>query len=378
MEDRLKTLTLLAYGAALDDRKWGLFLKACSDLAGGGVRTCLFGYDMHARIELGARQFGYDPAFEQSYVDYYSEKDFFAARLMEHTAGQLVAYEDIWSEMSLRGSEFYNEWVRPQEDITGGCSVLLFKQEKRLFAFSGSIRSRDSDRLETPWQRIVTQLTPHLQQAFEMARVLASAELEKRALVNVQNPAAAGCIVLTRNRRIVFANANAEAMLSSGTVIRSDFRQRLLFQDAGCEGRFAHALAGGALEKPQTIRILDRAGGPATVCRIAPIGSDDIGHRPSGILFGREEPRYLLTIARDQQVVDIAARVRDSFGLTPHETQVVLQLSSGLSAREIADIRGTSVYTVRNQIHSAMSKMNAHRQSEVVRVVEAMRNPLLP
>lgn len=376
MKDRLETLTMLAYGAALDDRKWGAFLQACSDLVGGGVRTCLFGYDMEARIELGARQFGYDPAFEQSYVDYYSEKDFFAARLMKRGAGELVAYEDVWSEAGLRGTEFYHDWVRPQEDITGGCSVLLFKQDKRLFAFSGSIRSQDTEWLETPWQQIVRHLTPHLRQAFEVARVLASADLEKRALVNVQDPAAAGCIVLTRDRRIVFANANAEAMLSSGEVIRSDFRQRLVFRDAGCEGNFAHALSGGATMEPQALRIHDAAGGADIVCRIAPIGPGDIGHRPSGILFGREEPRYLLTIARGHLVFDAAAQMRGRFGLTPHETQVVLHVASGLSAREIAEVRGTSVYTVRNQIHSAMSKMDVRRQPEIVRIIEAMRNPL--
>ncbi|WP_025029923.1 helix-turn-helix transcriptional regulator [Nitratireductor aquibiodomus] len=376
MEDRLAILTTLAYGAALDDEKWDAFLQACSDLVGGGVRTCLFGYDADARIELGARQFGYDPAYQLSYAAYYSQKDFLAARLMEEGPGRVVPYGEVWNDFGLRNTEFYDDWVRPQEDIIGGCSVLLFKQEKRLFAFSGSIRSRDSDQLERPWQRIVTYLTPHLRQAFEVARALAGAELEKKAMVNVQNPARTGCLVVSRDRRIVFANRQAENMLDSGELVRSDFRQRLLFADPTWDQRLGQILASRILTTPQTLRLLNDLPTPF-ICRIAPLGSDDLGTRSSGMLFGREEPCFLLTISQEHDVPDIGERLRNRFGLTPHEAQVVLHVSSGLLAKEISEIRGTSVHTVRNQIHNAMSKMEVRRQSEIVRIVAAMRNPLL-
>ncbi|EKF16840.1 helix-turn-helix transcriptional regulator [Nitratireductor pacificus] len=369
-------LTTLAYGAALDDEKWDAFLEACSDVVGGRVRTCLFGYDADARIELGARQFGYDPAFQQSYVDYYSEKDFLAARLMNEGPGQLLSYGELWGDRSLRRTEFYDDWVRPQEDITGGCSVLLFKQDKRLFAFSGSIRSCDSVRLEKPWQRMVTHLAPHLRQAFEVARTLAGAKLEKQSLVNVLDPSTAGCMVLTRDRRIVFTNACAEAMLDAGEIVRSDFRRRLFFAKPAWEQHFTRALAQGPLGEPQTLRLRDGQQLPTFTCRIAPLGTEEAGGRPSGILFSREEPCFLLTLSQEREMPDIAARLHARYQLTPHETQVVLHIATGLSAREISEKRGTSVYTVRNQIHSAMSKMEARRQSDIVRLVETMRNPL--
>ena len=375
MDRNLATLTTLAYAAALDDGKWATFLQACSELAGGGIRTCLTGYDLDARIDLGVRQFGYDPEFEQTYADYYFERDFLAAKMLTAGAGQLVAYGDVWSDPTLRATEFYDEWVRPQENITGGCSVLLFKQERRLFAFSGSIRAKDTEKLEVPWKRVVRQVMPHLQQAFEIARTLAGAEIEKRALVNVRDPATAACLVVTRSRRIVFANPHAEALLERGDVIRSIAGQRLTFTAAEWERHFAAAAsqADNSAHQPQTFNLHEADNDRALICRIAPLVVEGLEYQPSGILFGDGEPCFLVTLSRRQGIFDVSSELCSRFGLTPNESRVAMHLAAGSSAREIAELRGTSVSTVRNQIHAAMSKMGARRQSDIVGIVATMR-----
>lgn len=375
MQDKLETLTTLAYAAALDDEKWGDFLQACSNLAGGGIRTCLTGYDLDARIDLGARQFGYDPDFERSYADYYFEKDFLAQKMLAAGPGQLVTYGDVWNDSALRATEFYDDWVRPQEDITGGCSVFLFKQERRLFAFSGSIRAKDADRLEAPWQRVVQHVTPHLRQAFEIARTLAGAEIEKQALVNVDDPAKAGCLVVTRARRILFANSRAKALLEAGDVIQTNSGQRLAFADARWEHLFTAATSknGALLRQPQTINLHDTDNEPFLTCRIAPLTIEGLEYRPYGILFGDGEPCFLVTLSGRRDTPDISTQLRMRFRLTIHESQVAVHLAAGLSAKEIAELRGTRISTVRNQIHAAMGKMGARRQSDIVGTVASMR-----
>ncbi|MCC5781015.1 helix-turn-helix transcriptional regulator [Nitratireductor sp. B36] len=376
MQHKLDTLTKLAYAAALDAGKWSSFLQACSDLAGGGVRTCLTGYDLDAHIDLGARQFGYDPAFEQTYADYFFERDFLAGRMLSAGAGQLVSYGDVWRDPALRRTEFYDDWVRPQEDITGGCSALLFKQERRLFAFSGSIRAKDTERLEAPWQEIVRHMLPHLQQAFEIARTVAGAEIEKKALVNVVDPASAGCLVVTRSRRIVFANQQAETLLETGDVIRCDLRHRFAFASETWQRHFSAIIAksDGSFRQPQTFSISNSDGKPSLTCRIAPLATEELEYRPSGILFGNEEPCFLFTLAGRSDSPDVAVLLCETFGLTPNEARVVVHLAGGLSPKEIAELRGTSISTVRNQLHAAMGKMEARRQSDIVGMVTAMRH----
>ncbi|MEP3299727.1 MAG: LuxR C-terminal-related transcriptional regulator [Pseudoruegeria sp.] len=57
------------------------------------------------------------------------------------------------------------------------------------------------------------------------------------------------------------------------------------------------------------------------------------------------------------------------FGLTIAEQGVVRSLVEGRNVKEIAGIRGTSEGTVRGQLKSILSKMNARSQSEIIRLV---------
>lgn len=372
-------LTSLAYSAALDNSKWEAFLRESSALFGGGIRTCLFGYDADARIDLGNRQFGYDPGFEKSYTDYYAEKDFIAARLLEQQEGRVVPYEEIWDRENWKKTEFYNEWVQPQQDITGGCSVLLFNQERRLFAFSGSIRAKDAQSLGKNWQRFVSYMTPHLQQAFEVARTLAGAQIEKRALVNVHDPMTAGCLVVSTDRTILFANPRAEAMLEEGSVIGHGVMRRLAFLDVQWEKRFTEALLkfrANGMNFSDPVLMVNQGSRPTMTCRIAPLYQDRLNWQTAGILFDAEEPCFLLTLSQDYQIDDLSSRLRKQFKLTPSETQVLLHLARGASTREIAEQRATSINTVRNQVQSILGKMELRRQTEVVRTVEQIRRSL--
>ena len=64
----------------------------------------------------------------------------------------------------------------------------------------------------------------------------------------------------------------------------------------------------------------------------------------------------------------------DVFQLTGAEQGVVRALVEGMDTKAIAAERGTSEGTVRGQIKSILSKMNAHSQSEVIRLVLSLRD----
>jgi DNA-binding CsgD family transcriptional regulator len=58
-----------------------------------------------------------------------------------------------------------------------------------------------------------------------------------------------------------------------------------------------------------------------------------------------------------------------NFHLTPAEARVVLQIAIGKSVNEAAATLGVSLTTTRNQLAAAMSKMDVHRQAELVALV---------
>ena len=65
--------------------------------------------------------------------------------------------------------------------------------------------------------------------------------------------------------------------------------------------------------------------------------------------------------------------LEEVFGLTSAEQGVVRALVEGRTAKEISADRGTSEGTVRGQIKTVLSKMNARNQSEIIRLVLTLR-----
>ena len=72
------------------------------------------------------------------------------------------------------------------------------------------------------------------------------------------------------------------------------------------------------------------------------------------------------------------AVVREAFGLTAAETEIVRGLTLGQPLRDIAAARGRSTETVRTQLRSILAKTETHAQSELVRVVLALMDVAVP
>jgi DNA-binding CsgD family transcriptional regulator len=70
--------------------------------------------------------------------------------------------------------------------------------------------------------------------------------------------------------------------------------------------------------------------------------------------------------------------LEEVFQLTTAEQGIVRSLVEGLDSKTIAADRGTSEGTVRSQIKSILSKMNARSQSEVIRLVLSLRDVSQP
>jgi len=60
--------------------------------------------------------------------------------------------------------------------------------------------------------------------------------------------------------------------------------------------------------------------------------------------------------------------IREAFGLTIAEAEIVRAITEGMSLKEIAKKRGRSLETVKTQLRSALAKTDARTQSELVRL----------
>jgi DNA-binding CsgD family transcriptional regulator len=65
------------------------------------------------------------------------------------------------------------------------------------------------------------------------------------------------------------------------------------------------------------------------------------------------------------------------YHLTPAELRVALALAKGMDTKEIAELHGVSLNTVRGQLKALMGKTDTHRQSELVALlIKASMAPL--
>lgn len=372
-------LTQLIYAAALDPKYWTTFLEATTKVS-GGISTHLFGQDSETNTCLGILHAGYDPAFMQSFNDYYGDKNSWATNFFKFDTGKTVHCELMCPDKSLVKTEFYSDWILPQEDIHTGGGVILFKDQTRMFSLGGNIRRKDSHKLTAPWLRLVTALTPHLQQAFEISRTISGLSLEKLALIETGSSYSAAVFAVTQNRSILYANKNGWDLLESGELVNlgASPKETFAFTSLDLSYQFSTLLAHC---KHSTLKHTisyntTTAAGKEWLCRIVEIIPDMLDFSPIGILTDKQDPFFLITIAAVDTSIDVLARLNSRYAVTTKEAQVALLLTDGNSLHEIAHIENKSIHTIRNQLKAVMHKTGVKKQSELVLLIERLRTVL--
>lgn len=355
----------LIAAAALDPTRWSETLAAIR--AGlPGIRAHMFGYDAATGQHLGMLQSGYDPLYIASYNDHYGDLNAWAPGFFAHPGGTVVHSERMCSREAMQATEFYQDWVRPQENIVAGGGALLFRDAQRMFAIGGNIRDRDREPLEHQWLALVAHLLPHLTQAFEVNRALANMSLELYAAGQTGGGGSAVFLV-DRRARILYANTPAWMQVERGTIVRQDRVGRLLFTD----GRATDALAG--FLRPSARRSVATIALPGHTARLMDVDPAHLRHDPRGCLVGLGEPVLLLVLAAHRHRADAANAAISAAGLTAAEAAIARGLGEGLTVAQLAANREVSVHTVRTQLKAAMAKLGVRRQAELVALVMGSR-----
>lgn len=359
------------HAAALDPGLWQTALDAVS-LASGGVRSHLLHADLQGSVPQRTFVSGYDPDYLKTWDAHYGRINAWAPGFVAGPVGQPRPCEAMCDYDSLRRTEFYADWVRPQDDIVGGGGIVLTRSATQLILFGGQIPRRIRDRLDPQWQQDLALYGQAIRFALETNRALLSLSLDlllaRRGFAAVGDPAV---FLLDETGRIVFANASADAMLQSGGQVASDRASRLVLRDEAADAALRRMSGPG--------RIAAVAVGPPVVLRLPGTGSalrlfrlsepNAAALRLPPMPPGRR-PATVVVISDEQRADETGhSRLAADLGLTPAEAETALRLADGMSTSEIADLRGVSVHTVRNQIKAALQKTGTRRQSDLVALV---------
>lgn len=361
--------------AALDPSGWGDVIAHLSDMS-GGVKTHMFGYDTYlGRRDLKRLTYNYDPAFLSLYQRHFETLNPWGPAFVAGAPGQVQTAEEMFPTEALRRTEFYNDWVRPQEDIIGGAGGVLLRDRNRVYAIGGNIRARDAAETEPFWARLLSGIMPLLQQALDMNRALAGVKLGSYLLRQRIDPEESAVVVLEANGRMVSLNARAAAEVEAAALLRLDAGGRLILRDPAAEARLETMRlrpSGGSV--PQGFYMPGATpGGRRWRCHLARLDAEAALARIISDAHFVNPPLTVLVMVPEAETTPVD-RLGARLGLTPTEAEVALLLAEGLSPAEISARRGTAVQTVRNQIKQALAKAGCHRQAELVRRVLSMDN----
>lgn len=352
--DRVAALAAASTAAALDPMLWDNFLELASETV-GSICTHILRLGPEGQT-LGEVAFGYDPKFLETYSEYFAERNVWAPGFSGFGEGQIVDARQMCTDDVLYRSEWYNDWIRPQDDIVLGGGVVVSKGLDGVFCIGGNIPRQAGEKAVEKWLSLLELLTPQLRNSWDISRAITSTRVGGMG---------SGVLIVRPNRRLVFLSDAAEQYLIKGEVFRIDAKGYLKGETHTVDHWIDNLLL-QMVRKPFTsrkvrFRLTD---GSSFLLHGTTINSDFVGESwplPSCSYAG---PLLLVTMSKSALIDSSETKLIKRLGLTNAEAQVALALTDGLTTRQIAEQRNVSVYTIRNQLKSAISKSDTRGQSE--------------
>jgi len=363
----LDRLTRLVYSAGLDASKWSDVLSSLSN-AVGYAALALHTHDYRRDRNVSLLMHNYDTPFRESYRSYYDGRNPWNKRVARAPLGQAIASPKLLATEELRSTEFYNDWIRPQDDIGTGAGITIYRDRSRFLRLSANTRLKDAETNVDALVLLLNGLAPHLQASFEVAQVLGRNRTgpHYRQAIEMAEGAVA---VLDQTGRVCVHNALWDELMRDGRYLKLQSEGRVEVRDADVDdalGRFLAGTRDGRMPIPISMPLRSEKGTTATLSISTFLGADTT-RASSFVLFPDDEPSALVVVSLPRRGEPLsAARFAERHGLTGAESALLQHLLSGRSLRDFADSRGASLNTARSQMKSLLNKTGTVRQAELV------------
>jgi DNA-binding CsgD family transcriptional regulator len=265
--------------------------------------------------------------------------------------------ERIMPIRTWRGTEIYNDFLLPL-GLPYFVAYWLHKSAERVVAFSLQATQQHGP-FDAHHDVLLRPLMPHLKRALDIRDRLAIQQVRAHSLSDCLDRLQCGVFVLDDCARIVDANAVAEELLRTETVLRRE-RDRTLWLrgDVGLElQRWVYS---GAPTASRGTLLLQRTDGrlPLSVM-IAPL--------PEVVSWTGPQPRWLVMVFDQEARARVSAGVlADTLEITDREAQLVAQLARHCNLAHAAGQMGISLHTARSHLKSIYSKTGVRSQAELL------------
>jgi DNA-binding CsgD family transcriptional regulator len=348
-----------AYAAAADPTQWAAFGALFQHRLASSIAMYT-----HPVAQPGRNRTllstGLDPAYTRLNAEELHSRNVLILNAARHTAPVLLA-EDVVDRETLEGSEFFNEYMRPQglhhavnlTLTTGGLHrvCLAALREARFEPYE-----RD--------RRVLDGLLPHLRRAFEVSERLDLLHVQARAGFSAFDRLSAAVMLVDEEARLVYANRAAECLLATGRCLMAR-GSRLRATGTEPDARLRAAITGATRPRPTGAALaFPRGNGmPALSAIVLP-------SEPGRSIFAAHRPLAFVLIhdpAASTVVSEEAVRAR--FDATPAEARLAIALCAGDSLSAFAASAGVSVTTAKTHLNGLFAKSGINRQADLVRLI---------
>ena len=372
LAEHVDHLTAAIYDAALDPQHWPavlLQLKAC-------FRTeaeTFYILDFTTRQMRQAHLSGIGPDWLACFEEHYFSADnpWIVHSLDLHRPGMVRTNErlDVHTRTPgiLYGSQYYNEWMRPQGLRYSIGNTLT--TERSGIANVTLLRAPDLPTFDAQEVRLFERLSGHFMRALHIRGLLGDAQLQRHMLAGALDQLRDGLLLLAPDGHLLHGNRVALELLAQGRGLvfhhgrvqaaqvdeRPAFKALLRAQASPADGRSADGCTG-----VDTLLLHGRSGGAAMRVQAATLELP---------LSSATAPRHCVLLALTAGAAmpaPPAALMRQAYGLTPAEARLAEALLQGLSLREAAQQLRLSYETARTRLKQIFGKTGTHRQSELL------------
>ncbi|HET6157806.1 MAG TPA: helix-turn-helix transcriptional regulator [Dongiaceae bacterium] len=361
------------YAAASDPACWQSTLDLfCAHYPDG------HGTILHHDVEAGSGIFAItSSAWDRQWVDQYNA--YFAGvnpwlkHLRKRPVGLAVPAEFMLDRASLLKTEFYHDFMRPQ-NMLSGVGVTIDQDQHRFIAVSALLPERTA-RDERRNVEVLQRLAPHFRRALQLNRQLARTRLDSDAAEAALDRLALGFVLVDAACKVIFHNQAAGRMLRANDGIRLD-RSGTITADASADANTlrkavseaARILDADLISSGGAFRVGRPSGKRAYSVMIAPL-------RPKHAILGATNSVVAILIADNARghVAD-PSQLAGILGITKAEARMLGPLIEGCSIKQAGEALGISAATARTHVRNMFAKLGCSRQSDLVRAV--MQHPI--
>lgn len=357
------------YDAAIDPTLWRQALQnACEFI--GGHSAVLFWHDAATERSEALHLYNEDPYYNALYFEKYLPMNpmFPAATFME--AGVVHTSNDIVPQAELVKSRFYKEWIEPQ-GIVDAIAVNLEKGATRAsllnIRMDATYGLADEEAL-----RRTRLLVPHFQRAVAIGRLFDQGRNTEAVLTETLDHIEAGVFLIGADGAIVFANAEAQAMLAEGglvgakdnTLVAVVPEANRMLRDIFIAARKGDASVGvDGIAIPLSASSQDR-----WFAHVLPLTSGN--RQQAGAKYSAVAAVFIRKRALDK-APPLEALAR-RYKLTASEIRVLDAVVKVSSVKAMSEMLGISQATVKTHLHNLFRKTGTSRQSDLVKLMAGL------